>query len=119
MRTDSETSDFENVRQDPSAWYCAPQAVVDDPQLTLAEKQELLAEWAQDLSDRSTAADEGMVPEVPGLIDGDVKMQARVVAAQAALAAMTLDDGALSFPQRLWRRITGADQGGEAAKVTE
>lgn len=116
--TPFETSDFALVSQDPAAWYRLPQAIVDDPQLTRTEKAGLLAEWALDLADRSTAADEGMVPDAAGSIDGDVRMQDRVAAAQAALAALTDDAAALSFPQRLWRRITGTDQGGEAAKTS-
>lgn len=116
--TTLETSDFALVRQDPAAWYRLPQAVIDDPQLDRSEKAGLLAEWALDLADRSTAADEGMVPDAAGSIDGDVRMQDRVVAAQAALATLTDDAAVLSFPQRLWRRITGADQGDEAAKTS-
>ncbi|MBC7519982.1 MAG: hypothetical protein H7268_02640 [Sandarakinorhabdus sp.] len=123
----NETDDFATVSQDPAAWYRQPQAILDDPQLRRAEKASLLAEWALDLGDRNTAADEGMLPDVPGLIDRDIRMQDRVAAAQAALAAMIVDDAAhdasLSFPQRLWRRTTGADQEagleGDAANVTE
>lgn len=114
-----ETDDFATVSQDPAAWYPLPQAILDDPQLRRAEKASLLAEWAQDLADRSTAADEGMVPDRPGPIDRDVRMQDRVAEAQAVLAAMAAEDAALSFPQRLWRRITGADQGAGAAKTSE
>jgi hypothetical protein len=114
-----ETNDFDAVRQDPAAWYRVPQAVLDDPQLRRDEKANLLAEWALDLGDRNNAADEGMLPEVPGLIDRDVRMQDQVAAAQKALEAMAADDAALSFPQRLWRRITGADQGVGRGAVAE
>jgi hypothetical protein len=119
MTNADQTDDFDFVSQDPAAWYRWPQAVLDDPQLSHAEKTRLLDEWALDLGDRSTAADEGMVPEVPGLIDRDVKMQDRVATAQTALGAMTAGDGQLSFPQRLWRRITGGDQDAGRGAVAE
>lgn len=106
----NETDDFDIVLQDPAAYYRVPQAIVDDKNLSLAEKHALLAEWELDLADRSTAADEGMVPETPGLIDRDVKMHDRVVAARAALdAAGEADSGLLSLPRRIWKRITGAE----------
>jgi hypothetical protein len=114
-----QTDDFTAVRQDPSAWYRLPQDVLDDPQLRRDEKASLLAEWALDLDDRASAADDGMMPDVPGLIDHDVKMRDRVTAAQTALEAMVADDAALSFPQRLWRRITGADQDSGRGADTE
>ena len=123
MTNPDQTDDFDVVSQDPAAWYHLPQAVLDDAQLRHAEKARLLDEWALDLADRSTAADEGMVPEVPGLIDRDVKLQDKIIAAQAALAAIVADDAALSLPQRLWRRITaavqGSSQGNDEAKRTE
>jgi hypothetical protein len=119
MTTADQTDDFDVVSQDPAAWYRQPQAILDDAQLRHGEKARLLEEWALDLADRSTAADEGMVPEVPGLIDRDVKMQDRIIAAQAELAAIVADDAALSLPQRLWRRITAAVQGTDDAKRTE
>ena len=119
MTSADQTDDFDLVSQDPAAWYRQPQAILADPQLRHAEKARLLDEWALDLADRSTAADEGMVPDVPGLIDGDVRMQDRIIAAQAELAATAADDAAPSLPQRLWRRIAAAVQGSEEAKLTE
>ncbi|MGL6043472.1 MAG: hypothetical protein ACRC1J_06065 [Sandaracinobacteroides sp.] len=113
------TDDFDLVSQDPAAWYSVPQAVLDDTTLTRAEKARLLDEWAQDIADRSSAADEGMVPETAGLADRDVRMIDRVTEAQAALAEMIADDAALSLPRRLWRRIAAAVQGDSAAKLTE
>jgi hypothetical protein len=114
-----QTDDFDLVSQDPAAWYDAPQAVLDDAGLSRAEKARLLDEWARDLADRSSAADEGMVPDTAGLTDRDLRMVDRVTTAQAALAEMVADDAALSLPARLWRRIAAAVQGGEAAKRTE
>ena len=115
----SETNDFEIVKQDPAAWYPLPQAVLDDVNLTTTEKHSLLDEWAHDLADRSTAADEGMVPDKVGLVDKDVRMQDRVAEARAMLATLADTPDTLSFAARIWRRITGADQAGEPAKVTE
>lgn len=105
----AETNDFDQVMKDPAAWYRAPQAVLDDKQLRRTEKQALLAEWARDLADRAAAADEGMVPDEPRIIDRDVRMHDQVVAAQAELDALAAEDAGLSFTQRLWRRITSAD----------
>lgn len=115
----TETNDFDLVKQDPAAWYQLPQAVLDDANLTMAEKHALLDEWAHDLADRSTATDEGMVPDVPALIDHDVRMHALVVAAQAALAAMADSPEPLSLAARIWRRITGGDQPAALENVTE
>ena len=109
MTSTTETDDFDIVLQDPAAYYRVPQAVVDDKNLKYSEKQALLKEWEHDLGDRSTAADEGMVPDLPGLIDRDVKMHDRVVAARAALEALgDTDAGLLALPRRIWQRITGA-----------
>jgi hypothetical protein len=119
MTNADQTDDFDLVSQDPAAWYSQPQAILNDGQLHHAEKARLLEEWALDLADRSTAADEGMVPDVPGLIDRDVKMQDKIIAAQADLTAIVADDAALSLPRRLWRRITATVQGSDDAKRTE
>lgn len=113
-----ETDDFELVSQDPAAWYETPQAVLDDQHLAVAEKARLLEEWARDLADRSGAADEGMVPAADGGSDRDVRMLDRVSKARAILGATADNDAALSPSQRLWRRIAGAFQGGDAKKLT-
>ena len=73
-------------RHNPATRYPHPQAVLDDPGLSLEHKAALLAEWAQDLGDRSTASDEGMVSPSPARTDRDVQMLDRVIAAQASLA---------------------------------
>ena len=102
----AETDDFEQVKLDPGAWYDAPRAILDDKQLQRAEKHALLAEWSRDLTDRSAAATEGMVPDKPGMIDADNKMRDKVVAALAELDADEAEEASLSLPARLWRRIT-------------
>lgn len=118
MTTINETSDFEIIKQDPSAWYSLPQAILDDAGLSHSEKRSLLDEWEQDLVDRSAASDEGMVPEVPALIDHDDTMRERVRAAQSALGGTGASE-TLSLVTRIWRRITGTDQLTEPSKVTE
>lgn len=60
--------------------------MLDDPRLSPEQKAALLAEWAQDLGDRSTAGDEGMVSPSAARTDRDVQMLDRVIAAQARLA---------------------------------
>ena len=115
----TETNDFDLVKQDPAAWYRLPQAVIDDANLSSAEKYSLLQEWAHDLADRSNAAGEGMVPDAPALSDHDAAMRDRVAEAQAILADMAATPENQSFAARIWRRLTGANQGAEPAKVTE
>ena len=118
LNTD-QTDDFDLVSQDPAAWYAEPRAVIDDASLTHAEKGQLLDEWARDLVDRSSAAGEGMVPEVAGLADLDAKTLEKVAAAKAELGKSAPDDSILSFPKRLWWRIVAAVQGSDAANRTQ
>lgn len=107
MNDESHTSDFDLVRRNPAAWYRDPQAILDDPQLRRDEKRALLAEWEQDLVDRSAAADEGMVPDATGTIERDVSMQDRVTEALAKLEGDETDAPDANFVERLWRRIAG------------
>lgn len=76
-------------RHNPATRYPHPQAMLDDASLSPAQKAELLAEWALDLGDRSTANDEGMASPSPARTDRDVQMLDRVIAAQASLEAVT------------------------------
>jgi hypothetical protein len=76
-------------RHNPATRYPHPQAVLDDARLSSVQKAELLAEWALDLGDRSTASDEGMASPSPARSDRDVQMLDRVIAAQASLEAAT------------------------------
>ncbi|MBC7506049.1 MAG: hypothetical protein H7267_10050 [Sandarakinorhabdus sp.] len=115
----TETNDFDLVKQDPAAWYRLPQAVLDDTNLSSAEKYSLLDVWAHDLADRSNAADEGMVADAAALADSDVRMQDRVAEAQAMLSDMAATPDTLSLAARIWRRITGADQSAKPVKVKE
>lgn len=73
-------------RLNPATRYLHPQAVLDDARLSPAQKAELLAEWALDLGDRSTASDEGMASPSPARTDRDVQMLDRVIDAQTRLA---------------------------------
>ena len=52
--------DFETALTDPAAYYAHPADIVGDDQLSHAQKRRFLEEWAQDVSDRQQAADEGM-----------------------------------------------------------
>lgn len=115
----NETSDFDLVKQDPAAWYSQPQAIIDDISLSSAEKYALLEEWAHDLADRSSATDEGMVPVVAGLVDHDVQMRDKLTEAQKALSEMDATPERESLVARIWRRIIGANQPADPAKVTE
>jgi hypothetical protein len=107
MDTQENTAPFDVVAGDPEAFFETPQAVVDDATLSRTEKLQLLDEWAQDLADRSTAADEGMVPDGAGPIDRDVRMAAAVVEARAAVETGE-DNHKPPLAVRLWKRLTGA-----------
>ncbi len=107
MDTNDTSAPFDIVCGDPAAFFDTPQAIVDDTTLSRAEKLQLLDEWAQDLADRSTAADEGMVPDRAGPIDRDVRMAAAVVEARAAVETGA-DNHTPSLAVRLWKRLTGA-----------
>ncbi|TFU01024.1 hypothetical protein EUV02_11945 [Polymorphobacter arshaanensis] len=107
MDTQDNSAPFDVVAGDPAAFFETPQAVVDDASLSRAEKLQLLDEWAQDLADRSNAADEGMVPDRAGPIDRDVRTAAAVVAARTAVEAGE-DAFTPSLALRLWKRLTGA-----------
>lgn len=73
-------------RHNPATRYPHPQALLDDPGPSPEQKATLLAEWALDLGDRSTASYEGMVSPSSARTDRDVQMLDRVIAAQFSLA---------------------------------
>jgi hypothetical protein len=103
-----ETGDFDVVLSDPAAFFGSPQAILDDATLSTAEMQQLLTAWRQDLADRHGAADEGMLPDVPGIIEADVRLGEAIVAALATIEARTADeDSRPNLPTRIWRRLTG------------
>jgi hypothetical protein len=105
--TDTASDPFDIVCGDPAAYFETPQAVLDDVNLTRTEKLQLLDEWAHDLADRSSAVDEGMVPDAAGPIDRDVRLSTAIVAARVLVDASP-ETPAPSLPVRLWRRLTGA-----------
>lgn len=57
---ESDEVDFETALADPAAFYAHPADIVADDHLAVEQKRRFLTEWAQDLSDRQMAADEGM-----------------------------------------------------------
>lgn len=85
------------INKNPAARYEQPQDVLDDTRLSDAEKAKRLAEWALDLTDRSTATDEGMAAAPIDRVEKDVAVLDRIARAQALLA----------------------NQAGDAAKSTE
>jgi hypothetical protein len=98
---------FDIVSGDPAAYFETPQAIADDSSLSRAEKLQLLDEWAKDIADRSSAADEGMIPDVPGRIDRDVALASQIFAVREAVEA-TQEAGLIPAAVRLWKRLTGA-----------
>lgn len=74
------------INKNPAARYRQPQDVLDDVRLSDAEKIKRLTEWAMDLTDRSTATDEGMAAAPIDRIEKDVALQDRIAAALATLA---------------------------------
>jgi hypothetical protein len=85
------------TNRNPASRYRLPQDVLDDQRLTAADKIRLLTEWALDLTDRSTATDEGMAAAPIDRVEKDVRLQDQIAAALATLA----------------------DQAGDAANPTE
>ncbi len=98
---------FDIVLGDPAAYFETPRAIADDSSLSRAEKLQLLDEWAKDIADRSSAADEGMIPDVPGQIECDDALAAKIFAVREAVEA-TPEDGLITTAVRLWKRLTGA-----------
>ncbi len=105
---DTETDEFDVVLGDPAAYFHHPQAVLDDPSLTMTERRHLLNAWAQDLADRSASVDEGMVPENLKAVERDVALTAAV---ELAISKLPVDDkpGLMAVTGRLWRRLTSGE----------
>ena len=100
---------FDIVCGDPAGYFGQPQAIVDSKDLSRAEKLQLLDEWGFDLDQRSTAADEGMIPDgaSTSAIDRDVKMRARLLGAREAVMAQN-DVPIVSAAVRLWKRLVAS-----------
>ena len=56
--------DKQRALLDPGAVFATPEEVRDSPELTIAEKTDLLRRWAYDAAEVAVAVEEGM-PEVP------------------------------------------------------
>ncbi len=67
-------SDFDAAVSDPSAFFENPAAIVADATMTIEQKRRFLEGWAQDITARQRAAQEGMVPENPQLADNDAAL---------------------------------------------
>lgn len=94
--------DFETAVLDPSAYFATPEAIVADTSMTSDQKQRFLSEWAQDLTARQTAAQEGMVPEAAAGADNDGALLKRV-----SIALEQLEDHASApkaTPRQRWQR---------------
>lgn len=95
--------DFETALADPSAYYAHPADIVGDDQLTRAQKCRFLEEWAQDVTDRQQAADEGMdsVNSADTAADADLIRSIHAGLDQLAAAKDAEDAKGRSF----WRRL--------------
>lgn len=58
--------EFDHVKQDPSAHYDSPRAIIDDSQWSHDEKIQLLEQWEYDAREMEVAAGENMGDERPG-----------------------------------------------------
>jgi len=96
---------FDAVVVDPAAYFETPQAIVDDATLTRDEKLRLLDEWELDISERSTAADEGMVPDDSTRLDHDARTAVAIKSAHASVVEGP-DVETPSLPMRLWKRLS-------------
>jgi len=63
-----EPRDFEKAILDPSSVFRTPEEVLEDTDLSHAQKREILRRWAYDASKLSTAEGEGMAGGEPSLI---------------------------------------------------
>lgn len=98
-----EINDFEQVVNDPAAFYANPLAIAGDEGLTRAQRLRLLQEWAQDLIDRQVAADEGMGADTARAESADATLLRQVnVAIETVEASPEAPPGLLT---RVWRRI--------------
>jgi hypothetical protein len=98
-----EVNDFEQVVNDPAAFYTNPLAIVGDEGLSRAQRLRLLKEWAQDLVDRQVAADEGMGAETPRAEAAEATLLRQVnVAIETVEACPEAPPGLLT---RAWRRL--------------
>lgn len=98
----TDEADFETAVGDPAAFYANPGAIAADATLSKAQKQRFLAEWAEDLAARETAADEGMGAEDSSAISGDAALMTNV---HAAIAQVEAQPDSATAPRTLWRRL--------------
>ena len=98
-----EVNDFEQVLNDPAAFYANPLAIVSDDDLSRTQRLRLLKEWAQDLMDRQVAADEGMGAETARVEAAESTLLRQVnVAIETVEASPEAPPGLLT---RVWRRL--------------
>lgn len=96
---------FDAVVVDPADYFETPKSIVDDATLSRDEKLRLLDEWALDISERSTAADEGMVPDDSAQLDHDARTIVAIKSARATVNdSPDVETG--SLPVRLWKRLS-------------
>ena len=60
---------LQRAMSDPGAVYAAPAEVLEDAQLTTAQKIEILRRWAYDASETGVALEEGMRGDENGLLE--------------------------------------------------
>lgn len=99
--------DFDVAVTDPAAFYASPEAVAADTELSVAQKRRFLTEWATDIEQRQTSADEGMSAATPAEPGDDAARLQRIQASLAELPADDADAQPETTMHRLWRRLTG------------
>lgn len=104
MTATSNEAPFDMVAGDPAAYFESPKSIVDDATLSRVEKLHLLDEWELDITVRSAAADEGMVPNRAAPLDRDVQAAAAISSARS-LVAESEETAVSSLPVRLWKRL--------------
>lgn len=101
---ESERVDFETAISDPAAYYPEPEAILADTELTHAQKERFLCEWAQDLVDRQVADQEGMVPPEDAEA-ADAALLRRINHAIEQLK--DAEDAEPAEPRSFWKRFLG------------
>lgn len=97
---------FDIAVTDPAAFYATPEEVAADQELTVAQKRRFLTEWATDIEQRQTSADEGMSAATPADPSDDAARLQRIQASLAELPETDAEAQTESTIHRLWRRLT-------------
>ncbi len=99
-----ESKRLEQARDAPASLYRGPEDVLSDPQLSEAEKPDVLRRWEYDALEEDAAANEGMRGEQGQLLDQLALALARLSSAPGAEAGADIAPTARRRPTTRRRR---------------